>query len=130
VILLDTHVVVWLALDPARISQKAAITIEEERKRGESLAICDITLMEVATLQSKGRINLSVGLESFLQDIESRFTVLSITGRACARAVALPKTYPKDPADRIIGATALVEGMPLITADRHILRSGALPTIW
>ena len=129
-ILLDTHVVVWLALDPARISQKAAITIEEERKRGESLAICDITLMEVATLQSKGRINLSVGLESFLQDIESRFTVLSITGRACARAVALPKTYPKDPADRIIGATALVEGMPLITADRHILRSGALPTIW
>jgi len=43
---------------------------------------------------------------------------------------ALPAGYPKDPADRIIGATALVEGIPLITADREIRKSRALATIW
>ena len=48
-------------------------------------------------------------------------------GRACARA--LPATYPKDPADRV-GATALVEGLSLITADREIRRSRAVRTIW
>ena len=49
-------------------------------------------------------------------------------GRTCARA--LPATYPKDPADRALGATALVEGLSLITADREIRRSRAVRTIW
>ena len=56
--------------------------------------------------------------------------VLPISGRACARAVMLPAKYPRDPADRVIGATALVEGVPLITADREIRNSRALQTIW
>ena len=45
------------------------------------------------------------------------------------RALELPAAYPKDPTDRIIGATALIEGMPLLTADREIRRSRALHTI-
>ena len=52
---------------------------------------------------------------SFLQEVESRFVVLPITGRVCAR-IGLPPSYPKDPADRIIGATALVEGLSLLPA--------------
>src|SRR6266480_4631456 len=72
---------------------------------------------------SKGRIHLDISLESFLQEVEARFVVLPISGRACARAIALAPAYPKDPADRIIGATALVEGLRLLTADRQILRS-------
>jgi PIN domain nuclease of toxin-antitoxin system len=48
----------------------------------------------------------------------------------CARAIAIPTADPKDPADRIIGATALVEGLSLITADRNILRSKVVATIW
>ncbi len=46
------------------------------------------------------------------------------------RAMAFRATYPKDPADRIIGAAALVEGLSLITADREIRRSKLIPTIW
>jgi PIN domain nuclease of toxin-antitoxin system len=47
------------------------------------------------------------------------------------KAVAnLPATYPNDPADHIIGATLLVEGLPLVTADREIRRSKAFQTIW
>jgi PIN domain nuclease of toxin-antitoxin system len=94
------------------------------------LAISDITLLELTTLSRKARVRLDISLESFLREVEARFIVLPISGRACVRALALPATYPKDPADRIIGATAIVEGMSLLTADREIRRSRALRTIW
>jgi PIN domain nuclease of toxin-antitoxin system len=130
VILVDTHVVVWLAFDQDQISRKARTAIDDARRNADGLAISDITLMELATLASKGRVRLDISLESFLQEVETRFVVLPITGRACARAIGLPGSYPKDPADRIIGATALVEGLSLLTADRDIRRSRALRTIW
>ena len=129
-ILVDTHVVVWLAFEEARLTRKAKATIEDARKNAEALAISAITLLELATLSSKGRIHIDIGLESFLQEVETRFAVLPITGRACTRTAGLPATYPKDPADRIIGATALVEGLPLVTADREIRRSKIVRTIW
>jgi PIN domain nuclease of toxin-antitoxin system len=130
VILVDTHVVVWLAFDQTRLSKKAKAAINEARQNGEGLAISDITLLELATLSNKGRIRLDISLESFLREVEARFIVIPISGRACVRVLGLPASYPKDPADRIIGATALVEGLSLLTADREIRRSRALPTIW
>ena len=129
-ILVDTHVVLWLALEPARISKKARAVLEESRHGGEGLAISDVSLLEIAIIDSKGRIQLHASLEAFLSEVETRFSVLPINGRVCVRAVNLPAVYPKDPADRIIGATALVEGIPLVTADDAIRRSKALPTIW
>ena len=129
-ILADTHVVVWLALEPSRIARKAKALIEETRQRGEGIAISDITLLEITTIESKGRIKLDTSLETFLSEIEARFVVLPITGRICVRALGLPAAYPKDPADRIITATALVEGVPLITADTDIQRSKVVRTVW
>ena len=129
-ILLDTHVVVWLALDRSRLSRKATSAIDKARRSGDGLAICDITLLELTALVTKGRIHLDITLESFLQEVETRFIVLPITGRACVLAAGLPAPYPKDPADRIIGATALAEGLSLLTADREIQRAKALSTIW
>ncbi len=129
-ILLDTHVVIWLALEPARISKRARAAIQETRQQSEGLAISDITLLEIAAIENKGRIKLNASLEAFLTEIEARFIVLPITGRICVSALAFPAAYPKDPADRVIGATALVEGFPLITADDGIRRSKALNTIW
>ena len=129
-ILLDTHVLVWLAFDQEQISKKARNAIDDARKNADGLAISDITLLELATLASKGRIRLDISLESFLQEVEARFIVLPISGRACARITGLPASYPKDPADRIIGATALVEGLYLLTADREIRRSRTVQTIW
>ncbi len=94
------------------------------------MAVCDITLLELTTLARKGRIQLGLSLESMLQEIEARFVILPISSRACARAMSFPTTYPKDSADRIIAATALVEGLSLVTADREIRRSKLVPTIW
>ena len=89
-----------------------------------------MTLLEVARLASYGQIHLSPDLETFLSDVERRFTILPITGMIAIQAFSLPPTYPKDPADRVIGATALIEDLPLITADKEIRSSRAVPTIW
>jgi PIN domain nuclease of toxin-antitoxin system len=129
-ILVDTHVVLWLALEPDNISKKARAVIGETRDSGQGLAISDITLLEIAQIESKRRIKLNSTLETFLSEVEARFVVLPITGRVCVRAMALPAVYPKDPADRVIGATALVKGLPLVTADDDIRRSKAVRTVW
>jgi PIN domain nuclease of toxin-antitoxin system len=130
VILVDTHVVMWMALEADRIARDANAAIDEARRNGEGLAIADITLLELARLASEGRIDLYPGVEAFLREVESRFAVMPMSARACVRAMGLPSTFPKDPADRIIVGTALVEGMALITADREIRRSKVVRTIW
>jgi PIN domain nuclease of toxin-antitoxin system len=129
-ILVDTHIVVWLAFDQTRLSQKAKTAIDDARKNEDGLAISAITLLELAALSKKGKFSINISLESFLQEIEARFVVRPITSRACAGTAGLPATYPKDPADRIIGVTALIEGLPLVTADREIRRSKVIQTIW
>jgi PIN domain nuclease of toxin-antitoxin system len=129
-ILVDTHVVIWLAFEEARLSKKARAAIVEARLNGEGLAISDISLFELARAFARERSHLDISVESALTEVERRFIVLPINSRISLRALGLPPTYPKDPADRIIGATALVEGIPLITADREIRNARAIPTIW
>jgi PIN domain nuclease of toxin-antitoxin system len=129
-ILVDTHIVVWLAFEEARLSKKATAAIAEARLNREGLAISDISLFELARALSRERNHLGISVESALAETELRFVVLPIDSRISLRAFGLPRTYPKDPADRIIGATALVENMPLVTADRAIRDSGLVHTIW
>lgn len=129
-ILLDTHVVIWLALEPAKISKRATAAIESTRRGDSGLAISAITLLEISMIENRGRVKLDTSLETFLSEVEARFVVLPITGRVCVRAMELPAGYPKDPADRIIGATALAEGIALITADNDIRSAKTPRTIW
>lgn len=129
-ILLDTHVLIWLAQDYQRISSAARSAIEEARRTELALAVCGITLVEIARLSSRGQIRLTPDPETHLSEIERRFVVLPITASVALQAFELPPSFPKDPADRIIAATALIEDIPLITADREIRKSKAVPTIW
>jgi PIN domain nuclease of toxin-antitoxin system len=129
-ILLDTHVVIWLAQDYHRISAKAQATIEEAREKDGGIAVSDITLFEIALLASRGRINFKPDVETTLSEVERQFIVLPITANIALQAFDLPASYPNDPVDRIIGATALIEDIPLLTADREIRKSRAVPTVW
>jgi len=129
-ILLDTHVVVWLAFETVRISRPAQAAIDDARQAERGLAISDFTLFELSSLFRKRRFSLITSPESFLAEVERRFVILPITANVTLQAFALPASYPKDPADRIIGATALVEGLTLVTADAQIRKSRAVPTIW
>ena len=129
-ILLDTHVVVWLVSEPERLSKKAKAIIDDARQNGDGLAVSGITLVEITTLYGRRRILLAMSLESFLVELERRFVVLPINAHVCARMLSLPAGSPKDLADRVIGATALVEGMGLVTADQEIRRAKVARTIW
>jgi len=130
VILLDTHVLLWLLSDTQRISAPANLAIAQARRDGFSLAICAISLLEISILARKQRIQVGGGLEPLLVDIESKFVVLPIASRACVRLVELPDVYPSDPVDQMIGVTALAEGIPLVTADEKIRKAKAFETIW
>ena len=128
-ILLDTHVLIWLALEPTKLSKNAKDAIRAARRTGH-LAVAGITLWEVAWLAANGRIETTMSVESFVRECASKVTVLPITPEVAARAVSFPDSYPEDPQDRLIGATALVEGIHLVTHDRLIKKSGVVPVIW
>lgn len=101
-ILLDTHVIVWLASDDQRISSQAKAVIDGARQADRGLAISDFTIYELSTLYRKKEFGLVISLESFLYEVEARFVILPITARISASAFYLPVGYPKDPADRIM----------------------------
>jgi PIN domain nuclease of toxin-antitoxin system len=129
-ILLDTHVVIWLAFEETRISKAAQAALSEARKGIRGLAISDFTLFELSLLFRRKKFELAISPEDFLWDVERRFVTLPVTANVALQAFNLPASYPNDPVDRIIGATALVEDIPLITADRGIRKSRVVPTIW
>jgi PIN domain nuclease of toxin-antitoxin system len=129
VILLDTHIVTWLAFAPEQLSKRAKEAIRTARAEG-GLAIAAITLLELAWLAQNGRIETTLSVESFLRTCASKMTVVPITPEIAARAFSLSDAYPKDPQDRLIGATALVEGIHLVTRDKQIKKSGLVSVIW
>jgi PIN domain nuclease of toxin-antitoxin system len=129
-ILLDTHVAIWLALDVSRLSRKAAAAIAAAREQEGGLAISALTLWEIAQLVKRGRVAFDLPLAVVLDEIEARFIVKPLTARIAGISVDLPASYPRDPVDRILGATALSEGLKLVTADEKIRESKAVKTIW
>jgi PIN domain nuclease of toxin-antitoxin system len=129
VIVLDTHVVLWLAEAPELLSKKASAAILKERQSG-SLSISDMTLLELARLISAGRISVRTSVADFLASLERNFTILPITGSIAERATTFSTAYPRDPVDRVVGATALIHGTRLITKDEKIRASGEVNCVW
>lgn len=125
-ILLDTHILIWLLIAPEKLSSKARKAILAARKSGP-LALSAISLWEIAWLAENQRINIDISVESFVKKCASYVEVLPISLEIAVRSVQFPNSYPKDPQDRIIGATAIVEEIRLLTHDMQIAGSGLVP---
>ncbi len=128
-ILLDTHALIWAARDPSRLSKAASDAIQAAGKSG-GLAISAVTLWELAWLATHGRLNFTGSVDDFVERLSSRTAVRPITTRIAVLASQLPATYSRDPSDRLIGATALVDGIALVTKDRTIRNFAQIKTIW
>lgn len=119
----DTHVLLFWASAPDRLSALAAKTIERELESGR-LACADISLWEIAMLASRGRIEIPVPPADYLRDIvlAMKLNVLPITPEIATLAQD-PRLRHGDPADRLIGASAMQHRAELISADRQLARS-------
>lgn len=118
-----------MASEPKQLSRLAREAIREARER-TGVAVATITVWELAWLAENGRIQISASVESFVRETVARVILKPITSEIAAFAVRLPAAFPKDPADRVITSTAMIEGAPLITADARIRQAKIVETIW
>lgn len=130
-IVVDTHALIWDALAPERLSATAQQALVEANA-GDGLLICDISLWEIAMLVEKGRVQVGVDCQSFINLIlqANKTRVQPITPLIAALSAQLPAEINRDPADRLIVATALVENARLLTADRNLRDTDVIATIW
>jgi PIN domain nuclease of toxin-antitoxin system len=126
--LLDTHVVQWWSAEPDRLSPAATRVLSE----ADQLAVAAITWFELAWLASRERIVVTIPVRSWLGRLADQLQTIGVTPAIADTAVSLPSTFPGDPADRLIYATAVEQGWPLVTKDRR-LRDHRHPrpvTVW
>ena len=120
-IVLDTHIFVWWNQNDPKLTNYHREILEKERPNG--LGICTISLIEIARLVSADRIILPVPIEEWFEIAVAQEGVIliSITPKIAVEAQSLPGDFHKDPADRIIVATARVFDCPVVTVDKKIL---------
>ena len=128
-ILLDTHALVWAVAAPNRLSRTAAAAIRKARAR-DGVAIAAITLWELANLVARGRLQTYGTVEASVRLLSEGVMIRPLTAEIAALATQFPDDYPRDPADRLIGATARAEGLVLVTRDENIRSSPLLNTLW
>ena len=128
--LLDTHILVWWLNDSSRLSP-AQQEIVSSASAKSPLLVSDISIWEVATLHSLSRIQLTISLRAWLDKAVAPPLVRrqGISPAIAAELATLPDTFQRDPADRILVATARVLGATLLTQDRRIVEAALVNTL-
>ncbi len=125
-VLLDTHVVQWWSAEPARLSARAADLL----LRADELAVAAITWFELAWLARHERIIVAIPIRSWLDQLAAQVQTIAITPAIADTAVSLPASFPGDPADRLIYATAVENGLTLVTKDGRLRKQGRSVAAW
>lgn len=128
--LLDTHILLyWLGGD-RRLSERHKEVLQQANP-DNPLWVSDITLWEIATLYNLKRISLHLPLRDWLEAATAPPLMqrVGISPAIAAAVAALPSSFHRDPADRIIVASAQVLGATLLTRDRRIIQSALIPTL-
>lgn len=131
-IVLDTHTLLWWASgDQAQLSAAAAQAIADELNGGR-IIVSSISSWELAMLVAKGRVALSMDIEAWLSVVSQIEAVrfMPVDNEIAVKSVELPGEFHKDPADRIIVATARKLAVPLVTADDKIRGYPHVRTLW
>jgi PIN domain nuclease of toxin-antitoxin system len=117
-LLLDSHVLHWWAAEPDRLSAAAAAAVDD----ADELAVASITWFELAWLAQHHRIITSLPVRAWLGRLARDVRTVGTTPAIAATAAALEDSFPGDPADRLIYATAIERGWQLVTKDGRLQR--------
>lgn len=130
-IVLDTHAWLWWLANPDEISRAAREEIDRAMEK-EEILISSISCWEIALLVRKGRLELTMPVEDWVARSEALSFVqfVPLDNRIALRSNHLPGEIHDDPADRIIIATALTVGAPLVSKDSRIRDYSHVETIW
>ncbi len=128
-IVLDTHALLWWALDPSQLSERAAETCARMERDGGFAS--SISMWELAIKVKRGKLELPLSVEELAQRIERSGVVelLSVDTSMWLRSAALDWDH-RDPADRVIVATALEKGLPLLTKDSALHAFSGATCVW
>ena len=126
-LLLDTHIFLWLMNGDEKLSQNAQQMIAHTCQKNQ-LVISAISIWEIAMLQSKGRISLSIPIQQWVDKAISlpMIKTIPIDTAICLESCHLPGSFHSDPADRMIVATARILNIPLMTCDQKIIDYGQM----
>ncbi|BAS28287.1 type II toxin-antitoxin system VapC family toxin [Limnochorda pilosa] len=130
-ILLDTHAWVWWLGEPECLSSEARERIEHAASQNE-VYVSSISVWEVAMLVERGRLKLALDVGDWIQHAESLPFIhyVPVDNRIAFRSVTLPEPFHRDPADRIIVATALILGADLTSKDERIQAYPFVKAVW
>lgn len=129
-IVMDTCSIIWDALSPKDLSRKSKTAINKHEQSG--LIFCDISAWEISMLMKKGKLKVDEKPANFIKAIlDSRnYIYTEISPAVADLSVNLGKEINQDPADRLIVATSIIKNLELVTADRNLINSDLVKTIW
>ena len=130
-ITVDTHVIIWDALQPEKLSGRAKDAIDQANEQ-DGIIFCEISLWEIAMLMKKRRLRIDAEFTDFIRLVSdaNRYVFRGITPEIAELSADLLARTNKDPADAIIAATSIVEKAYLVTADSALRQDTMITTIW